>query len=194
MRKSIMGLAVVTVAVAATPSLAQDAGAARTDGFRIEAHGGWDRVSVPQLGGKSGVAYGVGLGYDFALSNNFFMGVEGNIDDSSTKACVNSIFIVGDRTCAKTGLDLSGVVRLGFTQDNAKLYVLGAYTRAKIKATYDNGVTTTSVGDWGDGWRVGAGYQLNFASGLYGKIEYHYSDYQGGFKRHNVIAGIGYQF
>lgn len=183
MRKIIFTLAAILVS---SPALA--------DGFRADIHGGWDRVNV--LGaGKSGVEYGLGLGYDFDVAENFFIGLDGNIDESSTKACVDNLIVLGDRTCAKTGIDLSGGARMGFkTGELAKLYVLGAYTRARVKASYELAGTTTSVGDWGDGWRVGAGYQLTFKNGVYGKIEYRYSDYQGGFKRHNVIAGVGYQF
>ncbi len=196
MKKTLISLALLAAAAMATPAFAQQAGddTARVSGFRVEAHGGWDRINVDQAGGKSGVTYGLGLGYDFAVTDAFFIGVEGNLDDSSTKACGTSVVVAGDQLCAKAGLDWSAGVRVGFASLGGKLYALGGYTRSKLKLAYTNGGATTTVGDWGDGWRVGTGYQYTFSNGVYLKAEYRYSDYQGGFKRHNIIGGVGYQF
>jgi outer membrane immunogenic protein len=184
MKKIIMALAATAAVTTAAPALAQDRAPVdpRIDGFRVEAQGGWDRVTEGG-GGQSGFTYGLGLGYDFAVSDNFFIGVEGNINDNTTKECVAGI-------CANAGLDLSAGVRAGFASLGGKLYVLGGYTHAKA------GVSVGGVGvsAWGDGWRVGSGYQYTFNNGVYIKAEYRYSDYQGGLARHNVIGGIGYQF
>lgn len=186
MRKLLFTLATL-IAAASTPAFA--------DGFRAEIHGGWDRVTIDGVGGQSGAAYGLGLGYDVNLGERFFAGLDGNVDENTTKECADDVLVAGDRTCVKAGVDWSVGGRLGYrVGEGAKLYLLGAYTRARMKATYELAGTTTSAGDWGDGWRVGAGYQLRFGNGVYGKVEYRYSDYQGGFKRHNVIAGVGYQF
>jgi outer membrane immunogenic protein len=193
MRTMLTALAALATAAFVTPAFAQD-GSAPISGFRIEAHGGWDRVNVEDIGGKSGFTYGAGAGYDFGITDNFFIGVDGSIDESSTRVCISDVVVPGDLTCAKTGLDLSAGVRVGFASMGGKLYALGGYTRAKAKLTYDDGVTVALIGDWEDGWRVGAGYQYTFNNGVYIKAEYRYSDYSGGLSRHNVIGGVGYQF
>lgn len=190
MRKLILSTTAVFALAAATTATPAAAG-----GFRVDLHGGWDEVSIDGIGDKSGVQYGIGWGYDFDVTKNFFIGPDGNIDLSSTKLCAFDVQVAGDKLCAKTGTDMSPGVRMGFNVGEAsKLYMVAAYTRAKARVVYDDGITETKLGDWADGWRLGAGYQLTFSNGVYGKLEYRYSDYQGGFKRHNIIAGVGYQF
>jgi len=175
MRKLIVPLVLFIVAMA-SPAIA--------GGFRAEVHGGWDRVENDFLGGgESGVSYGISLGYDFDITEHFFMGIEGGVDDSTTKEC-----FLG--TCLKAGLDVGGVVRIGYQIQEAKLYAIGGYSHAKLTLVDDLG----SISEWIDGWRVGIGYELNFASGVYTKIEYRYTNYEAGFERQAVIVGVGYQF
>jgi len=155
---------------------------------------GFDSVSV--LGeSDEGIAYGGAIGYDFTVGGNWFIGVEGSIDDSSTKYCVSDVDVVGDRLCAKTGRDLSAVLRLGTNLgEKGQLYVLGGYTNARLKLTYTDGVDSESIGDNGDGFRLGAGYKQNFSGNLYGKIEYRYSNYESDFSRHNALVALGMNF
>ena len=105
MRRTIMGLAAILAVAIATPALAnENSNNPSVSGFRVEGHGGWERVSIDTIGGKSGANYGVGLGYDFAITDSFFIGIDGSADESSTKACASG----GGRTaCLKTGPDLA---------------------------------------------------------------------------------------
>lgn len=185
MRKAILALAAIMVS---SPALA--------DGFRAEVHGGWEHMDTANVGSHDAATYGFGLGYDFGLAENLFMGVDANVDDNTSKACAYDVYLTGDRECVKSGIDLSAGLRLGFktSDDRAKLYALVAYTHAKAGHIYDDGVTEDHINDWGDGWRIGAGYQYSFTANLYGKIEYRYSEYNNDIARHNVIAGVGYQF
>lgn len=180
------------VALAATAAVLP--AAAHAEGAYVQVQSGLDSISVA---GESdeGVAYGVALGYDVAVSGNLFVGIELSADDSTTKECADDVLAVGDRACVKTGRDLSAVVRFGVNMSEAsQLYVLGGYTNARIKATYDDGVTTTSAADNGDGFRLGAGYKHNFGGNLFGKLEYRYSNYEADISRHNVLAAIGFNF
>ncbi|MET0375678.1 MAG: porin family protein, partial [Rhizorhabdus sp.] len=43
----------------------------------------------------------------------------------------------------------------------------------------------------GDGYRLGAGAEVKLGKSAYTKIEYRFSDYEGGYERHQVIGGIG---
>lgn len=160
----------------------------------LQVHGGLDSVSV-QGESEEGAAYGLAAGYDITLSDNLFAGIEASLDDSSTKACVSDFFVLGDKTCVRTGRDLAAIVKLG-TQvgPNGQLYVLGGYTNARIVASYDDGFTKVSGGENGDGLRLGAGYRHNFSDRFFGKIEYRYSNYESDFSRHNALAGLGIRF
>ena len=160
----------------------------------VQAEGGLDSISV---GGESdeGVSYGVSAGYDIPLSGGMFVGVQGTVADSTTEECARDVDVVGDELCAKTGRDLSAVVRLGTSVgEKAKLYVLGGYTNARLRVTYDDGVDTFSDGANGDGFRLGAGAQYMLSSNVFVKGEYRYSNYEGDFSRHNALIGVGVEF
>lgn len=182
----LMFVSVALAATVATPALAE--------GFRVEAHGGFDRVEFAGSGDE-GIVYGVGVGYDLPVSKNMFIGIEGNVEDSSTKECANDVLALGDRACVSAGRDLSAVVRAGWNLGpTSKAYVLAGYTNARIKVSYDDGTGAVSDGANGDGVRVGAGMQFGFGGGLFGKAEYRYSNYESDFSRHQVVAGIGFEF
>ena len=160
----------------------------------VQAETGLDVVSVE---GESdeGVSYGVSAGYDIPLSGGMFVGVQGTVADSTTKECLSDVLAVGDEACLKTGRDLSAVVRLGTSVgENAKLYVLGGYTNARIRLTYDDGVDSASESENGDGFRLGAGAQYTLSNNIFVKGEYRYSNYESDFSRHNVLVGLGVQF
>lgn len=160
----------------------------------VQVQAGLDSVSV-EGESEEGVAFGGAIGYDFTLTDNWFVGLEGSVDDSTTKACADDVLTIGDEVCVKTGRDLAAVVRLGAKLGEAsQVYVLGGYTNARIKATYDDGVDSFSEGDNGDGFRLGAGYRLNFSQNMFGKLEYRYSNYESDFSRHNALVAVGVAF
>lgn len=178
--------------VAAAAALAAPA-AANAQAY-VQVQTGIDSVSV--LGeSDEGVAYGIAAGYELPVSETMFAGVEVSLDDSTTKECASDVLVLGDEACVKTGRDISAVVRLGAKLgETSKLYVLGGYTNARIKLTYDDGVTSDSLGENGDGFRLGAGYQHDFGGNLFGKIEYRYSNYESDFSRHNGVIALGMRF
>ena len=134
-------------------------------------------------------------GYDFAVGEKTFVGVEASADDSSTKECATDVLVIGDRTCISTGRDLSVVARLGYKlSDMNKVYALAGYANGRIKVSYDDGTTSGSVGANGDGLRLGAGVQLGLGSNLYAKGEYRYTNYESDFSRHQVLVGFGLGF
>ena len=186
MKKTVLAFA--AAAAALTPAVAS------AEGGYVQVQSGWDNISVAG-DSKSGVAYGVAAGYDFALSGSTYLGAEVSLDDSSTKTCADDVLVLGDRACAKTGRDIAAVAKLGFKiSDVSSIYTLAGYTNARIKATYDDGTTSTSIGQNGDGVRVGAGYKQSFGTSLFGKVEYRYSNYESDFSRHQVLAAIGFAF
>jgi outer membrane immunogenic protein len=160
----------------------------------VQAEAGVDSLSANGES-KEGVSYGVTAGYDLPLSGGMFVGVQGTVADSTTKECVSDVLVLGDRACIKAGRDLAAAVRLGTSiGDKSKLYVLGGYTNARLIATYNDGTTQGSDGENGDGWRLGAGYQLDLSEKLFVKAEYRYSNYEGDFSRHNGVIALGAKF
>ncbi|ATE63228.1 outer membrane protein [Rhizorhabdus dicambivorans] len=193
--KYLVAAALVAAGLSAPASAADDSVT-----YRIEAHGGWDRVTVGG-GGEDGALYGIGIGIDIPVSATAFIGFEGNADLSSVKECVsftNPPFF--GRVCDQAKRDLSAVARLGANIGGGlKLYVLGGYTNARIRETstvifggFGGPITTVTSGSAnGDGWRAGAGAEVKLGGSAYTKLEYRYSNYEGGFQRHQIVAGLG---
>lgn len=184
-----LAAAAIAAIFAAAPAIAFDGVT-----YRVEAHGGWERVTVGG-GSDKGAFYGVGIGIDVPVTSTMFIGFEGNADLSSTKDCVSDTFYFGDRYCVKAKRDLSAVTRIGADiGGGTKLYVLGGYTNARIVESYDSGspfLGSFSSGVNGDGFRAGAGAEIKLGKSAYTKLEYRYSNYEGGFERHQLVAGLG---
>lgn len=164
-------------------------------GFRLEAHGGWDRAQSD--GVKSdGLLYGLGIGYDAKLGNGLFAGIEANADFSTARECASGIIAAGDRLCVRAGRDLSLIARAGVeVKPGSSLYALAGWTNARVRGEYKpaTGTAVTEAQNL-DGWRIGAGFQQELGSRLYAKLEYRYSDYDAGDNRHQVMAGFGIRF
>ena len=118
--------------------------------------------------GQSEGTAGIAAGYDFDLGSNTFAGVEVSGDkilESNTRVAFGAT--------ARAGVKLS---------DAGKAYVAGGYTSKFAK-----------FGD--DSLHLGAGYQHNFGSKLYGKVEYrHYFFDNGVTDPDAVVAGVGMRF
>lgn len=187
-------LAALAATAMATPALAQDA--APFTGFRLEGLVGYDHVKG-NGGGRDGVAYGIGAGYDFQLGGAV-LGIEGEAMDSSAKGCDTNFITATDRICANAKRDLYAGARIGAAvSPNTLLYAKAGYTNARFGVTYTDSATPTanfSARDNLDGIRVGAGVEQKFGQNLYAKAEYRYSNYEQGISRHQVVGGIGFRF
>lgn len=188
MKKTVLAIS-VAVAASATPAFADT-----TSGARVEVLAGWDRVSLDlndyDLGtySKSGVGFGVSAGYDVALSSNISVGLDGEVSDSTTKYEITD---GTDKASLSTGRDLYAGARVTTAVNpNLNLYAKAGYTNARITGTVNN----ISESENGDGVRFGAGAQFALSSRSYALIEYRYSNYEGGFTRNQVFAGIGFRF
>ncbi|TCM19462.1 outer membrane immunogenic protein [Novosphingobium sp. PhB165] len=134
-------------------------------------------------------------GYDVQAREALFFGIQASVSDSTTKECEHDLLSAGDKLCVRTGRDLAVVARVGTNVGaDTKLYVLGGYTNARLRATYDDGVNKDSAGTNVDGFRVGAGFEHDFGGNLFGKVEYNYSNYEKGVSRHYALAGLGVKF
>jgi len=157
------------------------------------------------------VAYGVGVGYDFAFGGAV-VGVEGEYLRSEAQTTYNTVgfedFGVGN---IDTGRDLYVGLRAGIlATPNTLVYAKGGYTNARYKLLATDNTTDIETNANLDGWRVGAGLEHSFNGNLYAKAEYRYSNYSNGefefpngattadfdvdVDRHQVMAGIGLRF
>ena len=158
----------------ATPAMAQNATAPA--GFRVEGLVGYDRPGVDGFH-SSGVLFGIGAGYDFALGNAVSLGVDAEATDSTAK-----------KSGVSTGRDLYAGGRVNFAlSPTANLYVKGGYTNARFKESGFGGANF-------DGFRLGAGGQVAVSGKAYVGAEYRYSNYEAGLDRHQVALTLGTRF
>lgn len=188
-------IAALFAAAAAAPAMAQPA--APFTGPRIEGLVGYDHVRGDG-GGRDGVTYGVGVGYDFQLGGAV-VGLEGEANDSSVDACENGFVTAADRICLNAKRDLYIGGRVGAVVGPRTLvYAKAGYTNARVGVNYDDG-TAAGAGNFRlnenlDGVRVGAGIEHMLGRNTYVKAEYRYSNYEKGLERHQVVGGVGFRF
>ena len=204
-----MRIALFTAALAAStalaaPAFAQDADADSSfTGPRVEVITGWDRVddaSTPGTDAEDGVVYGGAIGYDVQRGGTVF-GVEGEITGATTGETINGALAAGDELRLRAGRDLYVGGRVGFVVgERALIYAKGGYTNAQVDTRYINGATTVDDKETLDGWRLGAGAEVNLTGNIYVKGEYRYSNYtqanntQIDLDRHQVVGGVGIRF
>jgi outer membrane immunogenic protein len=185
----------VLIALATTVATLAVASPAAAEGFRAEIHTGVDVVSA---GGDSetGIMYGVGLGYDIAVSEKVELGLDLSADLASTEGCVTGAVVANDKACVDAKRDLAAAIRVGYkVSDQGTIYALAGYTNARFRATYTTPANvTTRASANADGFRLGAGYEHAFGEKVYGKVEYRYSNYEGDISRHQGLIGLGVKF
>lgn len=205
MKKFAFAAAAVAATVA-TPAFAQDEAKPMT--FYVGPIVGWDHVRLSDgtdSVNNDGVVYGVNAGADFAIGQGgTFVGIEGEVTDSSTSDRIDNAIVAGDSASIDAGRNLYAGVRLGtVVSSNVKAYVKGGYSNARFKGTYDDGTDIYTGHDDLDGWVLGAGLEAKLSPVLL-RLEYRYSDYGNvaidGFdtgataSRHQVVAGAMFAF
>ncbi|MES1974527.1 MAG: outer membrane beta-barrel protein [Pseudomonadota bacterium] len=203
MRKLVITAATAALAIGmAAPAVAQDSDKAPFTGVRVEALAGYDHLSDgdSNSSGKDGFAYGGAIGYD-AQVGGVVLGVDGEIDGSTTKVRGSNVLTAGDRLRVSAGRDLYVGGRLGYVvSPRTMIYAKGGYTNARINTDYTVGTARIEDHTDLDGYRVGAGVEYNVTPKAYVKAEYRYSHYgnAGGYDidadRNQVLAGVGYRF
>lgn len=182
MKKILFATAASTAFLAVTPAFAQ--ATSSLTGPRVEAIVGYD--SVKALGeSDDGVLYGIGAGYDFAVSPSASLGIDVEATDSTQKESAGIEEI-------RAGRDLYAGARATFAiSPKANVYVKGGYTNARFK--YDGSLG--SISDNADGYRLGAGAQFALSGKSYVGGEYRHSRYEGGdLKRNQVALTLGTRF
>ncbi|BAK67852.1 putative outer membrane protein [Sphingobium sp. SYK-6] len=211
---------VLAALLAASAAWAGQAQAQTIGSFRADVHAGWDRVSIDQhtqgdadadvvtsSEKEDGVIYGGEIGYDLGLGA-FSLGAYAGIEGSSAKQCAEVYTEV--ETCVKAGRNITLGARAGFNvAPRVLLYAKGGYSNGQVRMEYIDHVTAAdsfTLSENMDGWHAGAGVQVNLLANSYVKLEYVHTDYSdysladgdatisGGFKRDNVLLGVGMRF
>lgn len=149
-------------------------------GLHIGAQGGygWGTSDESTFGNNTsptGGFGGVNIGYDWALHNNWVVGVEAdaNIGDLN-----DSVVPAFGPSSIEQKLDYFGTARgrLGYAFGDNLVYGTGGWA-------WGHGVRSASGGGIGSdsqslsGWTVGAGLEHAFSSNLVGRVQYLYTDY-----------------
>ena len=187
-------IAALFATTVAAPAMAQET--APFTGPRVEGLVGYDKVKGAG-DSRDGIAYGIAAGYDFQLGGAV-AGIEAEYLDSNTDGCDGGFVVTGDSICATAKRDLYAGARVGVAvTPSTLLYAKAGYTNARVGLTYTNPANSAqnfALRDNLDGVRVGAGVEQKLGTNLYVKGEYRYSNYEGGFERHQVLGGVGFRF
>ena len=163
--------------------------------------------------GDSGDGFlaGVHAGYNYQIGS-FVLGVEGDVegvfgDDDDDLVIVGPDGVVfTNYGFAGNALDWQGSIRAraGFAFDRALIYATGGFAFAGVSGSF-------GLLDSGDdnltGWTLGAGIEYAFTNNLTTRLEYRYTNYEGGdnffnnvslgsndIEFHTVRAGLSYKF
>ena len=204
-----MRIALIAAALAASTALAAPAFAQESDsdqsftGAHAEGIVGWDRINdgtINGANGTDGVVYGGAIGYDYQIGQ-LVIGFEGEATGASTRQTATDVLAVGDSLRVRAGRDLYAGGRIGVAvSPSALIYVKGGYTNARVDTRYVLGTTVIEDNEDLDGWRAGAGAQVNLGRNLFVKGEYRYSKYSElngtaiDLDRHQVVGGVGIRF
>ena len=200
MKKTLLAAACIAAFTATAPAAAQDE--RPFNGPWIGANIGYDSFTSGDDGddtSEDGIAYGIALGYDINLGR-VVLGIEGEIGDSSVRASVSDALEDGDVLKISSGRDIYAGIRLGVpVSDKMVVFAKGGYTNQRFKAAYTLDGETVLESDNSDGFRVGAGVELDFGQ-PFARLEYRYSDY-GSFSeaefetsRHQIMLATGVRF
>ena len=197
--KHLLAAATIAAGLVATPAAAQSTG-----GLYVGVIAGYEGVDIDSDDGtvtasSDNTVYGINAGYDLSLGGAF-VGVEGeySVSDGGTNDFPASIGIARDR------LETDGQYYLGARAGFAvtpgiALYGKAGYTALDARAFSSSG----SIGDLEentDGFRIGAGLQVQLPGPLEARVEYRRSNYGdlggefGDVTTDQVVAGVGLRF
>ncbi len=131
----------------------------------------------------TGVMGGAYVGYNYQVSPNFVLGLEGDFQGNSSSANVYyPTFDVTPSTQQNWIASLNG--RLGVAYDRALFYAIGGAAWSQASATITPGLvrfppTAAPISRTADvaGWDVGAGVDYAFNPHWVGRLEYRYYDF-----------------
>jgi outer membrane immunogenic protein len=200
-------------------ALASPAAAQNFDGFRVEARGGYDSITLDADyadanstasadNNEDGFGFGAEIGYDFSVGPGFILGGYAGIDFSDSDFC-NSIDEVEELCLEASRTSTSAPAAAWWSHLRPWSTASSATRTATPSLDLDDAqdiIDDFSDSGSRDGWHFGAGVEQNFGPMFYGKLEYVYTIYSDldfaspdaalviDGNRSQVMAGLGLRF
>lgn len=155
-----------------------------TGGF-VGAGGIVNGVEIPGLGagnfngvGGEGLFGSILLGYNFQISNNFVVGIEGEIAATDLTTELNIPGLISLDAQPQWTAALSA--RLGWLpSQDAMLYILGGYSYADYNVDINLGGGGASFSEDYHSFHAGTGMETYLGQNLTARVEYRYTQYGG---------------
>lgn len=151
------------------------------DSYEIKAEGTDLGFAALDLDGLSanGIGGGLYVGYDYALSNTVFFGVEANANYSGASLSAeltDGTDSINGKVRARESFGLSG--RLGaMLSDSTAVYAKGGWQSTKFKLNAFDGVDSYKAKDTQDALVYGAGLEARISAQTSIRVEYLIEDY-----------------
>lgn len=151
------------------------------DSYEIKAEGTDLGFAALDLDGLSanGIGGGLYVGYDYALSNTVFFGVEANANYSGASLSAeltDGTDSINGKVRARESFGLSG--RLGaMLSDSTAVYAKGGWQSTKFKLNAFDGVDSYKAKDTQDALVYGAGLETRISAQTSIRVEYLIEDY-----------------
>ena len=196
MKTTFAALLGTAIALTSTFALAAEPG-----GFRVEARAGYGSTQYENehtsLEGKeTGASWGVGVGYDFGIGGQYYLGADLGLDQSSAAFQEKGGTISLE---AELGRELEAGGRFGRAFENGmNLYARAAYVTATIDGEITFGGTGGSTrspftADT-NGYRLAAGLELPMSERAFAKGEFRHTQYDEGLSSNQFVLGLGWRF
>ena len=141
---------------------------------------GWWTFGGPSTANfdPNGAAIGVHLGYDHMLSKNWYVGIEGSLNDSSMKQTIvsPSFFTPNDTWTAEINNYWTVVGRVGYVMEKTSFYGSVGLAGANVKSTAIGGLFLDISEEHHTGWTAGAGVEYMIRPRLTVGLDYKYLD------------------
>ncbi|MBB6483676.1 outer membrane protein [Rhizobium lusitanum] len=189
------------LATPTAPAAPAEAGFSWTGGYLgVNGGAGWLNGDFSVPGASTSDKFNGGFiggfaGFNYQLSNNVVLGVEGDLNYNWNS---NNYDFFG--TKVKVGTDVAGSVRarVGYAFDRTLVYATGGWTatRGFVKALGDKETETFN------GWTVGAGVDYAFTNNIFARAEYRFSSFgdkdfygiKADLDQHVISVGVGVKF
>jgi len=187
--------------VAAALALAAGPVAAHAQSFTgpfVGVQGGWEENNLrnpataigttPLTQSSDTGTLGVFMGYDKEVYPRIVVGAQAEVNFPISSRFGNGLAAVSP----KRSVDLS--LRAGYlVTPKTLVYARGGYTNALVGANFG----AFHGSDDRDGWLLGGGVERKLSQTVSARVEYRYSDFSEGngkFDRHQILAGVAYHF
>jgi outer membrane immunogenic protein len=127
---------------------------------------------------RSGFIGGGQIGYNWQVSPNWVVGVEGMFDGTDIRSDSGAVFVNNEVLSATEKVDWIATVagRIGYASNNWLFYGKGGggwvHDTATVTDVIGNNVFSASISDTRGGWLVGGGIEYGFTPNWTARVDY----------------------